>query len=397
MRKNTPYRFSIAILASFLSLIAIGNVYGQSDRVLKVAVFSPLYLDSVFTKNMNYKSGKKFPRFTLPGFELSQGASAAASLFPIQGKTVITRLFDTKSDSITIDDIIKQEDFSQYHLIIASVKEQELLSLSALSKSLQIPLISVTYPNNAGITDNPFLVLLNSTLQTHCEALFSYVLQNHSASKIILANQTGSQEDRVAGYFNQINTQHSKKLIQIQTQKLDSNYFLIKNALDSNKTNVIICGSLDENFATQLAVALNPLKDKYEFLLLGMPNWESFKAFNSKSGSNKINFPVYYTSPYYNDKSDTVSQQILDYYLEKFKGVPTEMFFKGFEAMYVFSRLIHQFPDGLNKISSDPELSLFSSFNLMPKQFPLQNQPGYYENKHLFFIRKQNGQTSKAW
>jgi hypothetical protein len=128
-----------------------------------------------------------------------------------------------------------------------------------------------------------------------------------------------------------------------------------------------------------------------------MPNWESFKAFNSKSGSNKINFPVYYTSPYYNDKSDTVSQQILDYYLEKFKGVPTEMFFKGFEAMYVFSRLIHQFPDGLNKISSDPALSLFSSFNLMPKQFPLQNQPGYYENKHLFFIRKQNGQTSKAW
>lgn len=397
MKKNKLKAAIQTIILASVSLLLSITVKSQTNAILKIAVFSPLYLDSVFTKDMNYKSGKKFPRFTLPGFELSQGASAAASLFPIKDKTIITRLFDTKSDSNTIEDIIKQEDFSQYHLFIASVKEQELNSLSALSKSLQIPLISVTYPNNAGITDNPFLVLLSSTLQTHCEAIFSFVLQNHSASKIILANQTGMQEDRVSSYFNQINTQHAKKLIPIQTQKLDSNYFLIKNALDSNKTNIIICGSLDENFATQLAVALNPLKEKYEFLLFGMPNWESFKAFNNKSGSNKINFPIYYTSPYYNDKSDTVSQQILDYYLEKFKGIPTEMFFKGFEAMYVFSRLIHQFPDGLSKMSSNESLSLFSSFNLMPKRIPLQYQPGYYENKHLFFIRKQNGQTSKAW
>lgn len=397
MSKHTHAQSNFKFIAISFLVLSSFNLRAQSSRIFKVAVFAPIYLDSVFSKNLTYKGGKKFPRFTLPGFELSQGAGAAASLFPLQGRTIETHIFDTKSDSVSLDDIIQKEDFSQFHLILASVKEQELVRLSALSKSLQIPLISVTYPNNAGITDNPFLVLLNSTLQTHCEAIFSLLLQNHANDKILLVNQTGSQEDRVAGYFQQINNQHPKKLIQIQQQKLDSNYHLIKNSLDSNKKNIIICGSLDEGFATQLATALNPLKEKYDFVLFGMPNWESFKLFNQKSGAGRINFPVYYTSPYFNDRTDTVSQQILDHYLEKFKGVPTDMFFKGFEAMYVFSRLINRFPEGLGDMTADPTLKLFSFFNLMPKRIPLQIQPGYYENKHLFFIRKQNGQISKAW
>jgi len=65
--------------------------------------------------------------------------------------------------------------------------------------------------------------------------------------------------------------------------------------------------------------------------------------------------------------------------------------------MYVFSRLTDRFPDGLSEMATDSSLSLFSFYNLMPKQIPLQLQPGFYENKHLFFIRKQQGQTSKAW
>jgi hypothetical protein len=213
---------------------------------------------------------------------------------------------------------------------------------------------------------------------------------------VVLVNQTGTQEERVSGYFNQINNQQSKKLISLHQQKLDSNFYLLKNALDSNKINVVVGGSLDEEFATKLAVTLNPWKDKYRIQLFGMPNWESFKIFSNKNGGAKINIPVQYTTTYFNDRTDSISQLLQDYYLEKFKGIPTDMFFKGFEAMYVFSRLINQFPEGLSSIPSSSSLRLFSAFNILPKYFPLQQQPGYYENKHLFFIKKLNGKSTKG-
>jgi hypothetical protein len=240
------------------------------------------------------------------------------------------------------------------------------------------------------------LVILNATLQTHCEAIFSNILQSQASANVVLVNQTGTQEDRVAGYFNQINNQHPKKLIALHQQKLDSNFYLLKNALDSNKINVIVGGSLDEEFATKLATTLNPWKDKYRIQLFGMPNWESFKIFSNKNGGAKINIPLNYTTTYFNDRSDSISQFLQDYYLEKFKGLPTDMFYKGFEAMYVFSRLINQFPEGLSSIPSNSSLRLFSAFNILPKTFPLQQQPGYYENKHLFFIKKINGKSSKG-
>jgi hypothetical protein len=394
MKKNALHLLTLSFV--FVATVCADNGYAQTQSKLKVAVFAPLYLDSVFAKNLTYTGGKKFPRFTLPGFELCQGISAATSLFPIPDKNIELHVFDTKSDTTNIDEIIAREDFSTYHLMLASVKDQELDKLSIVSLQFQIPLISITYPNNAGITNNPFLVILNSTLQTHCEAIFSNILQNHASSNVVLVNQTGTQEERVSGYFNQINNQNTKKLIALHQQKIDSNFYLLKNALDSNKVNVIVGGSLDEEFATKLAVTLNPWKDKYKIQLFGMPNWESFKIFGNKNAGAKLNIPIHYTTSYFNERTDSISQFLQDYYLEKFKGIPTDMFFKGFEAMYVFSRLINQFPEGLTSIRSSNSLKLFSAFNILPKQFPLQQQPGYYENKHLFFIKKLNGKSTKG-
>ena len=85
----------------------------------------------------------------------------------------------------------------------------------ALQKN--IPFISATYPNDAGITGNPFLVIMNSTLKAHCDAIYSYILQNHGTDKIYLCRKKGAQEDMVASYFKQMNEQDGKPLLPIET------------------------------------------------------------------------------------------------------------------------------------------------------------------------------------
>jgi hypothetical protein len=64
-----------------------------------------------------------------------------------------------------------------------------------------IPFISATYPNDGGITANPNVVLLNSTLKAHCEAIYSDILQNHGTDKIYLCRKKGTQEDKICGLF----------------------------------------------------------------------------------------------------------------------------------------------------------------------------------------------------
>lgn len=375
---------------------------GQSQGNLtikkhKIALFSPLYLDSAFDGNM-YKYGKSFPRFTLPGIGFVQGATIALDSFPIANCQIETFFFDSKSDSISIQNLIDNNDLDDIEMIIAAVKDKELVSLSEFAFKKKIPLISATFPNDAGITQNPFFIILNSTLKTHCEAIFSYLLQTHTNEKIIHVRKSGSQEDRISNYFQQINKPDNKALLNIQTLTLDSNYYIIKNSLDSNRLNVIIAGSLDESFAVDICKFLTTCKTKYNIKLIGMPNWESFNAFGSKNKSKLSEFPIYYTSPYFNNKTDRFSSIIQKQYLEAYKGIPTESVYKGFEAMYIFSRFLTQFQSENYSNFNLKNITVFSNFNIVPiKLNHKSNQADYFENKHLFFLKKQNGIVSKGW
>ena len=370
---------------------------GNDKPIRKIGIFAPLYLDSVF-HGTDYRYGKKFPRFALQGLDFVQGAQIALDSFPINNCIIETFFYDSKSDSLSIDSLIKSHQLDSLGLIIGSVKDDEINLLADFAKSKKIPFISATYPNDAGVTANPYFIILSSTLKSHCEGIFSYILQSHSTDKILLLRKTGSQEDRVAGYINGINKQDGKSLLYIKTVTLDSNIISIKNSLDSTRKNIIIGGSLDEDFATSLSLVLNGLSKKYDITLIGMPNWEGFGAFGKKLKPELKDFPIYFTSPYYNTKSDNYSKAIQDVYLKKYKGSPSDFAYKGFELTYVFSRLLNMFPTDIMNHLNDYSFKVFSEYNLSPIKLNANSlSPDYLENKHLYFLKKINGVTSKAW
>lgn len=392
----TQYRYIFV----FIFFFAFETTNGQSQEITalkkhKIAVFSPIYLDSAFSGKY-YRYGKNFPRFTLQGIGFVQGAMIALNNFPIENCQIETFFYDSKSDSINIQQLIETNELDDIEMIIASVKDRELVLLSKFSLRKKIPLISATFPNDGGITQNPFFVILNSTLKTHCESIFSYLLQTHTNENIIHVRKTGNQEDRIANYFQNINKPDNKSLLSIKTISLDSNYSKIKNALDSTRLNIIIAGSLDENFAVEICKNLKTCLPKYKIQLIGMPNWEGFGAFSQKSNAKLSDFPIFYTSPYYNNKTDIFSSSIQTTYLKSYKGTPTESVYKGFEAMYVFSRFLNQ-GQNLSEINLK-NISVFSDFNIVPIKLNRQSdQVDYFENKHLFFLKKQNGVTSRGW
>jgi len=389
------------ILQSFFILIfflnsSVANAQEPSANLphYNVAIFAPLYLDSVFNDEGKYKYGKSFPKFAVQGLDFIQGAQIALDSLPLYGGNINAFFYDSKSGEEPVDELIRSKKLDSIDLIIGSVKDEEFRLLADFAKTKTIPFISATYPNDGGIETNPFVVIVNSTLKAHCESIFSYLLQNHSADKIFLVRRPGSQEDKVAEYFRSINSPDGKPLLNIQTINISDDFSVLKSKLDSTKQNIIIGGSLNEPFALKLATAAYGINKKYKNTIIGMPNWDGF-GFISKKNSFK-DYPIYYTSPYFNYKYDAQSKLIQNVYKRKYKGIPSDMTYKGYETVFVFARLLTRFPNDYISHLNEYPYKVFSEYRFKPVHASSKTIPDYFENKRLYFIKVMNGTVSKA-
>ncbi len=389
-----------ALFLYLIIILAAGKSFGQSApanyKTYKVGIFAPLYLDSVFDEN-GYRYGKNFPKFTVQGLDFVQGAQIALDSMPLFNGNIHATFFDSKSGEKPVAMLIDDKALDSLDLIIGAVKDQEYLQLANFAQKKNIPFISAIYPNDGGITANPFLVIVNSTLKAHCEAIYSYLLQNHGNERIVLVRRPGAQEDKVASYFKNINEQDGKALLNIQTVNItDDNFDILKSKLDSLHQNVIIGGSLNEDFAQKLALECSSITKKYSNTLIGMPNWDGFN-FVSKKNTLK-DYPVYYTTPYFNGKWDVQSKMIQAIYKKNYKSVPSDMAYRGYESVFLFARLLTRYPDDYMSHLNDYPYKVFNEYIFKPVFINTKNTvPDYFENKRLYFMKSLNGTVSKAW
>ena len=381
------------IIFFFFICFLFQHAFCQTEKkTLKIALLAPVYLDSIF-EGKSYTFGKKFPRFAVQGIDFIQGAQIALDSFPIENTSIDLSIYDTKSDSFNIEELIKSNQLKDRNLIIGSVKDYDFDFLASYSKQEKIPFISATFPNDGGVTSNPYLIILNPTLITHCEAIFSFLLQNQDSAKFLLVKQSGSQEDKIAESIENINKIDKKHLLNIKTINLDSNYTSLRTSLDSNKNNVIIAGSLDESFANNIFSVLSNTDKKYKITLIGMPNWDGLTSLNKKIKESQRNLPFIFTSSYYNDKADTISKFLQEAYLINYKGRPSDYAYKGLDIFYNFSRILNENKSHFTNELNNKNFQLFTKYNIIAVSLEKKsNVTDYFENKHLYFLKKtKNG------
>ena len=386
---------SIPLTIGYLMLFSLCSFAQQAPlKTYRVGIFSALYLDSVFS-NDEYNYGKKFPKFTQQGLDFVQGAEIALDSMPLPNGNIIATVFDAKANVNDIPWLITNHKLDSLDLLIGSVKDVDFINLAKFAKQKNIPFISSTYPNDGGIIDNPFLVIVNPTLRAHCETIYSYLLQSHGTDKIILCRKKGSQEDKIADYFKMINGSDGKPLLNIQTINFEEDFNKLVSSLDSNRKTVIIGGSLNETFSNGLVNAAYKLKETYPLEVVGMPNWDGF-SFLKKTSFKE--FPVYYTTAFINNKSNLYTKQITQVYSKKYKGVPSDMAYKGYESVYIFARLVTRYPDDFMSHLNEYSYKVFNDYNFKAVYVNKKKKiPDYFENKRLYFMKMYNGKSSKAW
>lgn len=407
-QRSTPlYSWLCSSTLVLFACLSVSSAKAQSDSiptlepfsVVRVGIVAPLFLDSAFTPTGTYRYKETVPKFMMPGLDFVHGVEIALDSMLLPNIRFQVTILDAKAGGDQrLDKRIKAGDLDSLQLIIGSVRDPEYRMLAEFTKSKSIPFVSSALPNDGGITQHPGLIILNSTLRAHCEGIFHYLLQSHGTDKIIYCRKKGAQEDRIASHFRELNQREGKPLLNWETIQVDSSFGtdMLRKKLDSNRLAVIIGASLDEGFAQTLANSAADLYKTYPIKLLGMPNWEGFKIWSKKDAFS--DFPVYYTTPYFNTKTDLHSRIVTNAYTARFKTKPSDMVFKGYEAMHQFGQLVARFGANMMQQLNYPAMKRYSEFHIRPVYLNASSKtPDYYENKHLFFVRVLNGVHSLAW
>ncbi len=380
-------RFLFLIASCLLQI----TVHAQTQEPLrqKIAVFVPIYIDSAFDGS-SYRYDKTFPKFLNPGVEFYQGIQWALDSLQKKGAPLEVFIYDSRSIKIPLAQRLNNVELKDVQMIMAHASSNDVKILAVEAQRRKIPFISATFPNDAGITNNPYMVILNSTLRTHCEGIYQYIQRYHSQDKIILFRKNGSQESQIRDYFNDMSKTTTAPPLKIEFADIGNNFDItsLTNRLDSTRRNVCISGSLDENFGNSVVKQLASVSNRYPLTIVGMPTWDGFNFIKPEFKNTEI----IYTTPFNYNRSGGLSGRLNTIFEQTVNSRPTDMFFRGYETMLRFGLLLL---DTKNDVASNLTRKgnfVFTQFDIQPVFINKQTMMlDYFENKKLYFIKYNNG------
>ena len=366
-----------------LLLSCFASAYAQPTKAVQdrktITVFIPLEIDAAFNGPDYILGNSNLPKTMLPGLDFYNGVLMAIDSLKKTNTSLDIRIIDAKQKNNSLATLLTDTSIQKTALIISAVSNRADTKLIAdFALAHQTPMVSAVFPNDAGVTNNPFFTILNPTLKTQCEAISSYLQNNFAKNTILYCKKKGPTEDYIQSIIVDSKSKTAKSFLNIEVQ--DSIVFSdLAPYLDSTKQNILLCGSLKESFGTALVKILNE-NPAYKSTVIGMPTWDGDKSLNTP------NVEIIYASPYYFNGNEKLLKQLTAAYKAKYLGRPSDQFFKGYETMLYFTTSL------LSKTSP-----AFNTFKITPVyNADNKSQVDYQENKNLYFFRKQNGQIKSA-
>lgn len=376
----------------FLLITAI--IYGHesfsqdsnTNKRFQVAVFTPLFLDSAFDASIDYTYGTSFPKFINPGLEFYEGIELAADSLSKIGVQLDVRIYDTRSERSSVSKIIDSKEFETFDLILGHVNGTEARLLASAASKNTVPFINVNYPNDAGIQNNPYYVILNSTLTTQLQSLYKLLQRNFALADIIYIRTKSTSDERLLTNFKEIEKNTSGVPVKFKYLTIEGDYIgsQLEKYLDSNKNNVFVVGNLDVNFGNKLIQNLSDFGESYNTTVIGMPTWDNIQL--AKNAHE--NLEVVYGTPFYIDPVDSLAVRIHDDFKEKFYSRPSDMVYRGFETLLHFTRLLQQHGSNIASSIGEKKYSVFTDFNIQPVLDKKTMTLNYFENQKIYFIRR---------
>lgn len=363
----------------------------------KIAVFVPLYLDSAFDSMDNYRYAKnEFPSFMSPGLEFYEGVQLALDSLAKESVNLEVFVFDNKSTTESIEAQLARPEMEEMDLLIIYCNANEVRTYANFGLQHNIPVININLPNDGGVRNNPYYVMLNSTLKTQVESIYHHLKQYYSRMPIIVFRKKGPIEDMIRNYLSGAPHNGSGTPLRIRYVDLPENFSpdQLTAQLDSMEQSIIVAGSLNEPFGRRLALQLAAIHKSYPLKVVGMPTWDMMSREFAKPEYKDLE--IIYCTPFYNTRTDKVSTSIINYFNTTMFARPSDMVMRGYEAAWRFGKMLDKYGSDLASNLTRREFNVFREFDIQPVMLNPDNLTlDYFENKKLYFLNWQNG-TVKA-
>jgi hypothetical protein len=385
-------KFFFLLLVMF-SLVRSASAQDSIPPVVKhkIAIFTPLYLDSAFDAMTNYRYANDIlPEFINPGLEFYEGAQLALDSLTKEGKQLEVFIFDSRSSTEPLPTQLNRPELDSVELIIANCSNNELRLFAETGLRKNIPVINVNIPSDAGVKNNPYFVILNSTLKTQCEGIYRHAQKYYATNPVVVFRKKGTTEDMIRTFFEDYSKNTMSVPLKMKYVDLPDS-FTVRNLLphlDSNRQMLCIAGSLNEAFGKRLAQQLNTVVKSYPITLMGMPTWDAIKDFHKPEYKD---IEIIYSTPFYNAKTDKVSVGLTNHFNAVMYARPTDMVFRGYETVWKFANLLLLYGKDLASNLGNKQYRMFTDFDIQPVLNSQTMTLDYFENKKLYFLKWQNG------
>src|SRR6187455_2573160 len=388
--RDKRVRLKLALLIPLLFFYPFTITFAQNNSKQKIAVFIPLYLDSAFDATNTYRYDKNFPKFINPGLEFYEGVQLALDSLTKEKVPLEVFVYDTRSVQRNLLEQINEID-TAIGLIIAHANAQENWVLAGEAMIRKIPYINVNLPNDGGIVNNPYFVMLNPSLRTHVESVYRYLQKYNPLNTITVLRKKGQMEDLIKTYLDDYSQSTASVPLKIKYVDLTDS-FTVKQLLpmlDSNRQNAFVAASLDDNFNRRLINQFALAGRSYKISIIGMPTLDNLDREFSKA---EFKGPeIIYGHPFYNAKTDKISTEINNYFTTKMYARLSDMVFRGYEVMMKYSKLLAQYKTDLSSNLNNKSNKVFTDFDIQPVLNKQTMTMEYFENKKLYFLKWQDG------
>lgn len=287
--------------------------------------------------------------------------------------------------------VLEKPELANVSLIIGYVANPEIRVLAEAARQKNIPFINANLPNDGGVSDNPSLVILNSTLRTHIQNIYRFLQRNYATAPIIIFRQKGAQDDVIASYFNETDKATASVPLTFKYVTLNTNFTSAQIAANLNEDRVTMCivASLNDGFARQITKILASLNESHPVHVMGMPTWDAIKDFEKKEYKG---LEIFYGTPFYNGKADKTSIWITNYFKSNLYSRPSDMVFRGYECLLHFGKLLLEHGANLNSSIGEKKYRVFTDFDIQPVIRNRQTMAiDYFENKKVYFVKTMDG------
>lgn len=365
------------ISADFIKEVVACNLNAEPTpgKIINLSLLLPFYLPSDSALSAKSRIGLDF----------YGGAKLAIDSLKKEGYLLSIHVFDTQTDSTTIPELLKNENFLASDLIIGPLYSSTFIKVAKKAKELGIPAITPFAQSDALLDGFPNVIKVTPNTKDQVATLVPALKKKFPGGKFILVDSEVPKDQKLNQAFKEAWNDTSFGSNQLELNYITHSQLKAENNIfDFVKQNIVIFLCTDEVKVIDISTRLDKIKETHRLHLVGLNEWNALDNLDYKL-LDALHYT--YASPLNIDFVSNQSVSFQNHYRNEFKGEPSFYSYQGFDVTYFFVKQISKFGIDMNRCLNQLEAACL--FNTCYK-FRSPNANTGLENRYVNILVLEN-------